>query len=155
MYLSLNKAAKEAGISKSTLSDALNNGRLTAEKDERGRWKIDPAALFQVFPKTSSNEQPVPIPNIEPNTDLRIEIAELKAKLEAEQRLTDSMSNQIGDLRERLDKADARADRKDALLEDLRAKDDAGQGATPPEPEPTPWKDERGLWARVWNKEPA
>ena len=124
MYLSLNKASKEAGISKSTLSEALNNGRLTAQKDDKGRWQIDPAALFQVFPKTSSNEQVEPKPNPEPNIDLRIEIAELKASLKAEQRLTESLSDQIGDLRERLDKEGEERRKLTAMLTDQRE----GQG---------------------------
>lgn len=37
MFLSLNKASKEAGIAKSTLSEAINSGRLSADKDERGQ----------------------------------------------------------------------------------------------------------------------
>ena len=125
MYLSLNKAAKEAGISKSTLSEALNNGRLTAKKDERGRWQIDPAALFQAFPKTSPNEQSVPTPNTEPNTDLRIEIAELRATLEAERKLTESLSDQIGDLRSRLDREGEERRALTAMITDQRE----GQGA--------------------------
>ena len=125
MYLSLNKAAKEAGISKSTLSEALNSGRLTANKDDRGRWQIDPAALFQVFPKTTPNEQPVPQPNTESNTDLRIEIAELRATLDAEKRLTDSLTDQIDDLRKRLDTEGEERRKMTAMLTDQRA----GQGA--------------------------
>lgn len=127
MYLSLNKAAKEAGISKSTLSEALNSGRLTAKKDDRGRWQIDPAALFQAFPKTTNNEHPVPPPNIESNTDLRIEIAELRASLNAEKRLSESLSDQIGDLRDRLDKEGEERRKLTAMITDQRA----GQG-TPP-----------------------
>lgn len=120
MYLSLNKAAKEASISKSTLSEALNSGRLTANKDDRGRWRIDPAALFQVFPKTTSNERIEPKPNTDANTDLRIEIAELRASLDAEKRLSESLSDQIGDLRERLDKEGEERRKLTALLTDQR-----------------------------------
>jgi len=126
MYLSLNKAAKEANISKSTLSEALKSGRLTAQKDDRGRWQIDPAALFQVFSKTTPNDQNVPIPNTETNTNLRIEIAELKATLDAEKRLTDSLSDQIGDLRDRLDKEGEERRKLTAMLTDQRPR----QGAT-------------------------
>ena len=87
MHLSLNKAAKEAGISKSTLSEALNSGRLTANKDSRGRWQIDPAALFHAFPKTTLNEQIEPQPNINTNTENLIKIARLEAELEADKQL--------------------------------------------------------------------
>ena len=122
MYLSLNKAAKEAGVSKSTLSEALNNGLLTANKDARGRWEIDPAALFQVFPKTTPNEQPEPLPNSDPNTENRIEIAQLRAELEAEKRMTERLTHDVDDLRRRLDQEGEDRRATQARLEDLRDK---------------------------------
>ena len=107
MFLSLSKASKEASIAKSTLSEAINSGRLSADKDERGRYKIDPAELFRVFPKTTPNEQPEPQPNIEPNTENRLIIERLQAELEAEKRITANMEETVADLRERLDKENA------------------------------------------------
>ena len=111
MFLSLNKASKEAEIAKSTLSEAIKSGRLSAEKDERGRYKIDPAELFRVFPKTSSNEQSEPQTNIVANTENLLVIERLQAELEAERRVTANMQETVADLRERLDKegADRRA----------------------------------------------
>ncbi len=56
MYLSLGQAAKEAGVAKSTISKALSSGKLSyAEKGTAG-YKIDPAELFRVFPRTSKPE---------------------------------------------------------------------------------------------------
>lgn len=49
MELSLSQAAKEAGVSKSTLSRAISKGRLSARKDDLGQFHIDPAELFRVF----------------------------------------------------------------------------------------------------------
>lgn len=111
MFLSLNKASKEAEIAKSTLSEAIKSGRLSAEKDERGRYKIDPAELFRVFPKTSPNEQSEPKPNTVTNTENLLVIERLQAELEAERRVTANMQETVADLRERLDKegADRRA----------------------------------------------
>ena len=37
--LSLNKAAKEAGVAKSTILQALNSKRMSAEKNEKGHWE--------------------------------------------------------------------------------------------------------------------
>jgi DNA-binding XRE family transcriptional regulator len=53
VYLSLGQAAKEAGVSKATISKALKTGRLSyVSKSTRG-YEIDPAELFRVFtPKT-------------------------------------------------------------------------------------------------------
>lgn len=49
MKLTLTQAAKEAGVSKSTLSRAIDKGRLSANKDDFGRFQIDPSELFRVF----------------------------------------------------------------------------------------------------------
>jgi hypothetical protein len=56
MKLTLGQAAKEAGISKPSLSAAIKNGRLSAYKNESGSYEIDPAELFRVYPpKTNAN----------------------------------------------------------------------------------------------------
>lgn len=52
--LSANKAAQEAGIAKKTLLDAIKSGRLSATKNEKGYWEIEPVELFRVFPATSN-----------------------------------------------------------------------------------------------------
>lgn len=54
--LTLGQAAKEAGISKPSLSAAIKKGRLSAEKNESGTYQIDPAELFRVYPpKANTN----------------------------------------------------------------------------------------------------
>lgn len=50
MKLTLNKAAQTCRRSKSTILDAIKSGRLTAPKEDRGRYAIDPAELHRVFP---------------------------------------------------------------------------------------------------------
>lgn len=63
MYFSLGQAAKEAGVAKSTISKALSSGKLSyAEKGTAG-YKIDPAELFRVFPKTAKTDPAEPSPN--------------------------------------------------------------------------------------------
>ena len=47
MALTLNQAAKACGRSKSTLLDAIRSGRMSAPKDDRGRYAIDPAELHR------------------------------------------------------------------------------------------------------------
>jgi len=54
MTLSANQAAKEAGIAKKTLLEAIKNGRMSADKNDKGHWQIDPSELFRVFPRTGS-----------------------------------------------------------------------------------------------------
>lgn len=62
--LTLNKAAKTAGVAKSTLLDAIKNNRMSAPKNDKGHYAIDPAELFRVFPRPSENqsEEPKPTP---------------------------------------------------------------------------------------------
>ena len=48
--LSLREAAKLAGRGKTTIHAAINDGRLTAERNEAGGYEIDPAELHRVFP---------------------------------------------------------------------------------------------------------
>ena len=95
--LSLNKAAKEAGVAKSTLLDALKTKRMSAEKNDKGHWSIDPAELFRVFPKTSSNENVEPTPTTQENhqktNDLQAEIKALT------QEKVERLETQIEELR--------------------------------------------------------
>jgi hypothetical protein len=54
MYFSLGQAAKEVGVAKSTISKALSSGKLSYSEKNSAGYKIDPAELFRVFPKTSA-----------------------------------------------------------------------------------------------------
>ena len=61
-FLTLGQAAAECGKQKSTLLNAINKGRLSASKDAKGQWQIDPAELFRVFqvkPKNEHRETPL------------------------------------------------------------------------------------------------
>ncbi|MCP5006730.1 MAG: hypothetical protein GY941_22715 [Planctomycetes bacterium] len=58
MMLTLGQAAKEVGLSKTAISNAIKKGRLSAKRKESGAYEIDPAELFRVYPpKGSSNGQ--------------------------------------------------------------------------------------------------
>ena len=56
MYLSLGKAAKEAGVAKSTISKALSSGKLSYREKNPDGYKIDPAELFRVYPKIAKTD---------------------------------------------------------------------------------------------------
>ena len=49
-YFTLGEAARQAGVSKPTLSKAISSGRLSAEKQPDGSYRIQPAELFRVYP---------------------------------------------------------------------------------------------------------
>lgn len=57
-YLTLGQAAKECGKQKSTLLNAINKGRISASKDDKGQWQIDPSELFRVF-QVQHRETPI------------------------------------------------------------------------------------------------
>lgn len=46
---SLTQAAKEVGLSRSTIFKAIKMGRLSATKDEQGHFVIDPVELLRVY----------------------------------------------------------------------------------------------------------
>jgi len=52
--LTLGQAAKEANVSKATLSKALKSGRLSYISKSSSGYEIDPAELFRVFPRKPS-----------------------------------------------------------------------------------------------------
>lgn len=114
MKLTLNKAARTCGRAKSTILAAIRDGRLSAPKDDTGRYALDPAELHRVFPfqatDRSSDQLPEPLPNTQEN--------HLNTK---------ALEREIELLREMLAKAEttaeqwrSMAERQQALLEDQR-----------------------------------
>ena len=68
MKLTLGQAAKTAKRSKGMLSKALNSGGISAEKDDKGRWQIDPSELSRwmsanPFPNSHENQSPPTLGN--------------------------------------------------------------------------------------------
>lgn len=119
--LSLSQAAKQTGKSKSVISRALENGKLTALKNEDGSYAISPADLFAVFPEqpqeppeqnagtgTSTSTGTDTRTTAEPhqNTAERAERA-LEALTETQAGQVDDLRNTIADLQSRLDQAEA------------------------------------------------
>ena len=67
VQLSLSAAAKEVNRSKSTLSRAIKDGRMSATRCEDGSYQIDPAELYRVFPLPVP--QPVSSNTAQPGSD--------------------------------------------------------------------------------------
>ena len=126
--LTLNQAAREAGRSKATLLSAIRGGRLSAPKDELGRYQIDPAELFRVYPPTAQR------PDVETATDPlppTTGTALLRQKVELLERIIQGIENERNDLRHRLD-AESEA-RENAATEIRRL---TLMLTYPPKPEP-------------------
>jgi hypothetical protein len=58
MGLSLVEAARQAGISKSSVWRAIRDGRLKAKRSRNGRFAIDPDELTRVFPALDPDATP-------------------------------------------------------------------------------------------------
>ena len=129
--LSLNKAAKEASVAKSTLLEALNSGRMSAGKNDKGHWQIDPSELFRVFPRTGPAEHgepnPTPSEGLQKTTEngaLEVEVKMLReqiARMEAErERERAQFTDQIEALKDQAERQSADHRQALAALTDQR-----------------------------------
>jgi DNA-binding transcriptional MerR regulator len=104
MKLSLSQAAKEAGVSKPTLSRWVKKGKISVERQDDGSYQIDVSELDRIRDLLKSG-------NRSGNPDMqRSETHNETSVLQAE----------IGLLRERLSDRDQRLREKDDVIEDLR-----------------------------------
>jgi hypothetical protein len=93
----LGQAAKAAGVSKTTLRRAIENGRLSASRNDDGSYEIDPAELHRAFPSHSDGSGTMARSvTVNGTGGLQIEVEMLR------ERLTEK-DDVIRDLRARLD----------------------------------------------------
>lgn len=122
MQFTLSQAAKEARVSKSTLSKALSTGRVSAERLSDGSFQIDASELFRVFPRKPEGTEAGTVheqartPSAPSETELplvRLKVQMLEDQLSRERELRDqereTSQDTVTDLRRRLDRAEARA----------------------------------------------
>src|SRR4051794_9283023 len=92
----LREAARQVGVTKSTIHRAVQHGRLSASRTESGGYAIDAAELFRVYPPKASHQSDgarqsadggeghgAPSPETGDGTDLRVRNARLEAENEA------------------------------------------------------------------------
>jgi hypothetical protein len=126
MSYSLSQAAKATGRSKATIHRAIQSHKISAERNEAGAWRLDPAELHRVFPPVSA--EPVQNGSLRQSetpdgtAELQSRLTELQQERERERADKDAV---ITDLRRRLDQADAdrrqTADRLAAAQERIAA----------------------------------
>ena len=113
--LSLNKAAKYAGVAKTTIIYALKTNdlerKLSGERNARGHWEIETSELDRVFSKSGS------VKGIEPL---------LSSRKEPDETVSDSvLAIEVKMLREQIERMDAERERERKQLleriEDLKA----------------------------------
>lgn len=139
MKLTLGQAAKYASRAKGTLSKALKNGQISAEKDDTGRWQIDPSELQRwidtnPFLNTIENQSAThteTLQNPNGNSALSTEVKMLREqmdKLEAmHERERQTLVSQVEDLKVEAERRSREHMQTLAVLTDQREK-----VATPP-----------------------
>lgn len=96
----LNQAAKACNKSKSAILEAMRSGRMSASRDNKNQWQIEPSELFRAYPPTEhlppeqNRGQPADLPPQNHPTPLLLEQLERERK---------QMQETIDDLRKRLD----------------------------------------------------
>jgi TolA-binding protein len=91
--LSLKDAAEAVGLTKPALFKAIKAGRLSATKDDRNQWHIDPAELFRAYPQAKTNTE------TKSETSLQQEIDSLRRELhQRDERISDLREN-LNDLK--------------------------------------------------------
>lgn len=122
----MGQAAKEAGVSKTTINRAIKSGRLSAEKLEDKSYRIDAAELFRVFPKQSysniNSELPAKVTHSVPQDNPIIKADTLLAEIAGLKALILKLEDQISDLKKQRDDWQDQAKASQRLLIDMRPK---------------------------------
>ena len=122
LYLTLGEAAKSAGKTKPTILNAIRKGRVSAKKDDKGQWQIDPAELHRVYPAVSFN-------SLKEDKTLRLETPSntyeniaLKKEVELLREQNNILKDERDDLRRRLDAESEERRSLTLMLTDQRPK---------------------------------
>lgn len=103
----LKQAVEQSKKAKSTILDAIRNGKLSANKDENGRYQIDPSELFRVYPPTNNrSDEKTTFDQKNEHSDhaiLELKIENLTQQLERERELNKDLSKRFESLENRLD----------------------------------------------------
>jgi len=111
--LSPREAVKVYQVSRATLTKALQDGKISAEKTDAGHWQIDPAELARLYrprapqkavSRFKSDQLGRHEPDHEPPPDhaLELRLARAEAALDAERAKNELLERHVADLRRML-----------------------------------------------------
>ena len=60
--LTLTEATEQTGKSKSTLVRAIKSGKLSAQRNEHGDYRVEPSELFRVYKSVTHHDEPASAP---------------------------------------------------------------------------------------------
>lgn len=143
MAYTLGEAAKATGISKASISRAINSGRISAAKRDDGSFSIEPVELHRVYPPKSSatgSETPSETTrNAEGDARNTSDSNVLQARLDAALEQLRDRDGTIDDLRHRLDRSDEERREAQARVIGLLAG-------------PGPTESKRGFFGRLFGR---
>ena len=143
MAYTLGEAAKATGISKASISRAINSGRISAVKNEGGSFSIEPVELHRVYPPKSSatvsGASSETARNAKDETGNTSDSNVLQARLDAALEQLRDRDGTIGDLRQRLDRSDEERREAQARVIGLLAG-------------PGPTESKRGFFGRLFGR---
>ena len=131
----LGQAAKATGRSKAGILGAIRSGRLSAGRDERKQWQIDPAELDRVYPliiqsgvKPEQEQAP-----LNPQ-----ELRHFEEKIGFLERIINGLENERDNLRQRLDNSEDERRATQIKLTALLTHQSKPEAQPVPAPEPQP-----------------
>ena len=80
MHWSAAESARQCGVSRATIDRAIKAGKLAAEKDDEGAWRISPHALIEAGLNPGKPSPPDPVPVVD-DRDQRGELERLRTEL--------------------------------------------------------------------------
>jgi len=152
MQYSANQASEVTGKSTATITRAIKAGKLSAEKDDTGKWQIDAAELNRVFPlqmksvekpRNAKDEKAMQSAKVDEDNVLREELAALRERAKAQELLLDERAEQISDLKEDRDRWRSQAT---GLLSDLRTIQEKTSNSVDQIQEPTTIENQSRSW---------
>jgi hypothetical protein len=130
--LTLGEAARHCGVPKSTISRAVKSGRLSAGRDDKGSYSIDPAELFRVYPMKTAEavaataatdsvdggvvQDAIPVPASDA-TPLLVRNAQLEEQIKGLQAIVEMERQRVEEARQRAEEFKAERDRWANALE--------------------------------------
>lgn len=143
MAYTLGEAAKATGISKASISRAINSGRISATKKDDGSFSIEPVELYRVYPPKSAAPVAETVIGTHRNTDADTRNGSdsnvLQARLDAALEQLRDREGTIDDLRHRLDRSDEERREAQARVIGLLAG-------------PGPTESKRGFFGRLFGR---
>lgn len=119
MKLSLRQAAQQAGVSKSTILRAIQNGRLSADRTDDGGYAIDPAELMRVYGDKAAQRTSTDAPGQDAPADAT---AVLQAQIDGLKAQVDLMREQLDDMKGQREAWQKQAEANQRLLADQSGK---------------------------------